>query len=80
MTPLLEPRYFLIPYVLLRAQIVDDDNSATDGSADANPEWLGKNWSEWLVWIEGGWYMLINGITMYIFLYKERDGVGRFMW
>ncbi|TFK30382.1 glucosyltransferase [Coprinopsis marcescibilis] len=59
-TPLLEPRYFLIPYILLRAQI---------GDVPA-----------WAVALEGVWYGLINGLTMYIFLYLPREGVGRFMW
>jgi len=59
-TPLLEPRYFLIPYILLRAQVVDVP--------------------VWGVVVEGFWYALINGITMWVFLYKERAGVGRFMW
>ncbi|KAK7694275.1 hypothetical protein QCA50_001456 [Cerrena zonata] len=59
-TPLLEPRYFLIPYILLRAQVVD-------------VSWKG-------VVAEGVWYAVINAATMWVFLYKERPGVGRFMW
>ncbi|EMD41574.1 glycosyltransferase family 59 protein [Gelatoporia subvermispora B] len=59
-TPLLEPRYFLIPYVLLRAQIKDAPG--------------------WGVAVEGLWYAAINATTMWVFLYKERVGVGRFMW
>ena len=59
-TPLLEPRYFLIPYMLLRAQV--------------------KDVPLWGVAVEGVWYAAINAATMYIFLYKERAGVGRFMW
>jgi len=59
-TPLLEPRYFLIPYVLLRAQVADIPF--------------------WGVALEGLWYGCINAITMWIFLYHEREGVGRFMW
>lgn len=59
-TPLLEPRYFLIPYILLRAQVVDVPI--------------------WGVVLEGIWYAGINAATMWIFLYKEREGVGRFMW
>jgi alpha-1,2-glucosyltransferase len=58
-TPLLEPRYFLIPYVLLRSQV------------DVPP---------WGILGEGIWYGVINWATMYIFLYMERPGVGRFMW
>lgn len=59
-TPLLEPRYFLIPYILFRVQIVDVP--------------------VWAVIVEGIWYAAINFVTMYIFLYAERPGVGRFMW
>jgi alpha-1,2-glucosyltransferase len=59
-TPLLEPRYFLIPYVLLRAQIVDVPR--------------------WGLALEFVWYAAINAVTMGIFLYGEREGVGRFMW
>ncbi|KAG1783601.1 glucosyltransferase [Suillus placidus] len=59
-TPLLEPRYFLVPYILLRAQVVD-----------VRP---------YGIFVEGLWYMVINVATTYVFLYKERVGVGRFMW
>jgi len=59
-TPLLEPRYFLIPYIFLRAQLAD---VSMVGLA-----------------LEGAWYMAINAATMYVFLYCEREGVGRFMW
>ncbi|KAF9056698.1 glucosyltransferase [Panaeolus papilionaceus] len=59
-TPLLEPRYFLIPYILLRSQAVSVP--------------------KWGIILEGVWYLIINGITMYVFLYLPREGVGRFMW
>lgn len=59
-TPLLEPRYFLVPYILLRAQVVD-------------MSFVG-------LLVEGLWYGVINGATIYVFLYMERAGVGRFMW
>ncbi|KAF9229623.1 glycosyltransferase family 59 protein [Gyrodon lividus] len=59
-TPLLEPRYFLVPYILLRAQVVDMRSAG--------------------LIIEGLWYAAINFATIYVFLYKERAGVGRFMW
>lgn len=59
-TPLLEPRYFLIPYILLRSQVADVPN--------------------WALAIEGLWYVAINAITMGVFLYLPRAGVGRFMW
>jgi len=59
-TPLLEPRYFLIPYILLRAQV-------TDVSLP-------------MLALEGTWYAAINAVTMYVYLFCEREGVGRFMW
>lgn len=59
-TPLLEPRYFLIPYILMRAQVVDVP--------------------VWGLVLEGAWYAAVNAVTMWVFLYKERAGVGRFMW
>lgn len=65
-TPLLEPRYFLIPYFLLRVQV------PTEGST--------KMRQTLAVVVEGVWYALINAVTMWVFLYRERVGVGRFMW
>lgn len=59
-TPLLEPRYFLIPYILMRAQVI--------------------GLPTWAVVTEGLWYAAINAVTMWVFLYREREGVGRFMW
>ncbi|KAF8168233.1 glucosyltransferase [Crassisporium funariophilum] len=59
-TPLLEPRYFLIPYILLRSQVSDVPK---------------RN-----MVLEGIWYTAINAITMGVFLYLPREGVGRFMW
>jgi alpha-1,2-glucosyltransferase len=59
-TPLLEPRYFLIPYLLMRIQIV--------------------NVPSWALVLEGLWYAAINFVTMGVFLYLPREGVGRFMW
>jgi len=59
-TPLLEPRYFLIPYLLLRAQVTDVPG--------------------WGVALEGAWYTFINAVTMWVFLYRKREGEIRFMW
>lgn len=59
-TPLLEPRYFLIPYILMRSQINDVP--------------------VWALILEGIWYAAINVVTMGVFLYLPREGVGRFMW
>ncbi|QRV91531.1 alpha-1,2-glucosyltransferase [Ceratobasidium sp. AG-Ba] len=58
-TPLLEPRYFLVPYLLLRLQVLMPNKA---------------------VLAEAAWYGFINWATMFVFLYMEREGVGRFMW
>jgi alpha-1,2-glucosyltransferase len=59
-TPLLEPRYFLIPYIFMRSQV--------------------EEVPMWSLMLEGIWYLTINMITMGMFLYFPREGVGRFMW
>ncbi|KAJ1311511.1 hypothetical protein OPQ81_009997 [Rhizoctonia solani] len=58
-TPLIEPRYFLIPYILLRLQVRIPKGAVVS---------------------EAAWYGFINWATMFVFLYMEREGVGRFMW
>lgn len=58
-TPLLEPRYFLVPYLLLRLQVLVSTEAVV---------------------VEAAWYGFINWLTMFVFLYMEREGVGRFMW
>ncbi|KAG8905101.1 glucosyltransferase [Tulasnella sp. 403] len=63
--PLLEPRYFIIPYVLLRIL------------AAKQPA------PKWALLAEAVWYGALNWLTMWIFLYKSRqgvDGIIRFMW
>lgn len=64
-TPLLEPRYFIMPYIFGRIMVTK------------------KPVPKRTIVIEGLWYALINWVTMYVFLYKSRDGpdgVIRFMW
>jgi len=34
----------------------------------------------WGLVLEGLWYTVINAVTMGVFLYLPRPGVGRFMW
>ncbi|KAG8826024.1 glucosyltransferase [Serendipita sp. 401] len=121
-SPLLEPRYFLVPYVFLRLQVppyeeTKEEGNGTKGTLEpdtllneisSNPpegentvrrpkrvssgkiaqmHRRGIDWSEYLPWIELVWYTAINGITMYVFLYKDRtvdtihgEEVIRFMW
>ncbi|KAF8316063.1 hypothetical protein DL93DRAFT_786916 [Clavulina sp. PMI_390] len=93
-TPLLEPRYFLIPYILLRLQVpLPSIPFSSSSSRSSSTAWwettvedtFGLSPSDnggimWGVLLEGVWYAAINYATMWVFLYKEREGVGRFMW
>lgn len=36
--------------------------------------------ASWGLVLEGVWYVVINAVTMGVFLYLPREGVGRFMW
>ncbi|KAK0554215.1 glucosyltransferase [Tilletia horrida] len=80
-SPLLEPRYFLVPYVIWRAHVVPLAENARPeqkkrGSDQRSLAWLG---------IEAGWYLAINVVTVFVFLYKpfkwpSETGWQRFMW
>ncbi len=77
--PLVEPRYFILPWVFWRLLV-----PATGGSANAKVDLR-------LV-LETAWFVLINAATMYVFLYRPfvwraADGtlldggrLQRFMW
>ncbi|KAG9228252.1 DIE2/ALG10 family-domain-containing protein [Amylocarpus encephaloides] len=65
--PLVEPRYFIIPWVMYRLHL---------------PQGQGGMW----LWLETLWFLAINAVTGYIFLYlsfewgQEPGRVQRFMW
>lgn len=83
-SPLLEPRYFIVPYILLRLQVPPYDEAEpivpSTGSQPAvvpeqpkvHAQQKGFDWAEYLPWIELMWYCAINYATMYVFLYKDR--------
>ena len=82
-SPLLEPRYFIVPYILLRLQVHPYDEaeplvpggSTPAGSQPKNvveSQTKGLNWAEYLPWIELVWYCVLNYATMYVFLYMDR--------
>ncbi|KAF5868694.1 putative alpha- glucosyltransferase alg10 protein [Botrytis fragariae] len=71
--PLVEPRYFILPFIFLRLHFPTLTISA---SPKINIR----------LYVETIWYLLINGVTGYIFLYRgfewtqEPGRVQRFMW
>lgn len=95
--PLVEPRYLIIPWLIWRLHIPSlpvprpeqkkkqDPTSKPSGWLDAMKDWAYRKHDHRL-WLETLWFLLINWITGYIFLYwgfewpQEPGKVQRFMW
>ncbi|OAP59964.1 hypothetical protein AYL99_04966 [Fonsecaea erecta] len=107
--PLVEPRYFLIPWLTWRLAVPEyiapsaekrkrSELETTKGasppghrSMDALPsrsaiQSLLETAAAHSAWLEIGWYMVVNAVTCYMFLYRgfewsqEPGNVQRFMW
>lgn len=74
--PLVEPRYYIIPWIVWRLHVLPPSpiqRSATPPST-------------WILWSETAWLLLINATTGYIFLHRnfewpqEPGVVQRFLW
>ncbi|KDN37455.1 glycosyltransferase family 59 protein [Tilletiaria anomala UBC 951] len=90
-SPLIEPRYFLVPYVLMRlhSPLPPGDEGAEPPTQEAHgrgSEWAGEM-THWMLasFIELACNILIHGVTMYIFLHRPfrspfEPGLQRFMW
>lgn len=87
-SPLIEPRYFLIPFILMRIHLKSnfkekESKSKVDEEVDVEG---GEDWKSFLPLIgEGCWYLLINSVTIWVFLNKpfrwqSEEGWQRFMW
>ena len=85
--PLVEPRYFLIPWLMWRLNVPNhstfgNENNCRAGALQQVLQMAAAN----KLWIETGWYLLINAVTCYLFLYRgfewsqEPEKVQRFMW
>ena len=81
--PLVEPRYFIIPWVIWRLH-VPQISPKHDRSLKGGFNWFPH--TDLRLYIETLWYMIINITTGYMFLYRgfewkqEPDHVQRFMW
>ncbi|KAF2490745.1 hypothetical protein BU16DRAFT_469470 [Lophium mytilinum] len=80
--PLVEPRYFIVPWVMWRLHV--PSNSAGGGlKGDAAELWRGYDLR---LCLETVWHVVVNVGTAYMFLYKgfewkqEPGRVQRFMW
>jgi alpha-1,2-glucosyltransferase len=92
--PLVEPRYFILPWVMWRLYL-PSTVFTVERALDANRPrsrphpYLGKLFSCGFsspLWLETAWLLLVNSLTMYVFLYRgfkwpqEPGNVQRFMW
>lgn len=92
--PLVEPRYFIVPWLVWRLYIPDvhspkqhDTAAASQGSQSIfSLKNVFQSLNLWSLWVEFGWYMFINAATTYMFLNEgfswpsEPGKVQRFMW
>ncbi len=88
--PLVEPRYFIVPWLVWRVNVpveswyaqFEQDQEPAEGIMQRVLKIASAN----RLWIETVWYLLVNIITCYVFLYRgfewpqEPGKVQRFMW
>ena len=89
--PLVEPRYFIIPWLVWRMNIPvgprrTDGHETSEGGDMGLAHRALSLMSSYRLWVETAWYLLINLVACYVFLYKgfewpqEPGKVQRFMW
>ncbi|KAH8756879.1 DIE2/ALG10 family-domain-containing protein [Hyaloscypha sp. PMI_1271] len=98
--PLVEPRYFIIPWVIWRLNIPSLPPHTKSSPAKQSRKRVGRpsdrvvefirywGWEghDYRLWLETAWFLLINLVTGYVFLYRgfewpqEPGMVQRFMW
>jgi alpha-1,2-glucosyltransferase len=91
--PLVEPRYFIIPWVMWRLHVPSWPSSHSSGAKKTKRGGLVEGLKSWTwkeydyrLWIETAWFLVINAVTGYVFLYRgfawvqEPGLVQRFMW
>ncbi|KIY00581.1 uncharacterized protein Z520_03244 [Fonsecaea multimorphosa CBS 102226] len=98
--PLVEPRYFLIPWLTWRLAVpeyisakkqkrseLETNGSSSDKAASTSAiQSLLRTAAAHSAWLELAWYLVVNVVTCYLFLYRgfewsqEPGNVQRFMW
>lgn len=92
--PLVEPRYFILPWVMWRLYLPSSAFTAekalfAKGSRSGPHSYLKALYGcgfSCSLWFETAWFLLVNSLTMYVFLYRgyewpqEPGNVQRFMW
>lgn len=91
--PLVEPRYFILPWVFWRLLLPSSSSlslgqsvfrQGSSGSSSSNSNNRGGN-NDFRLWLETAWFGVINVATMYIFItrpfrWASEEGLQRFMW
>ena len=85
--PLVEPRYFILPWIFFRLHLPLSHPQQDKGSAK-HAGLLTKLWTQHdkRLWLETLWFAVVNAGTMWMFLHKgfeweqEPGNVQRFMW
>jgi alpha-1,2-glucosyltransferase len=89
--PLVEPRYFIIPWLVWRMNLpIESRQEDNHDVSKGRQQGLAYRVLSWFIsnrlWIETAWYLCVNFVTCYVFLYKgffwpqEPGKVQRFMW
>ena len=86
--PLVEPRYFIIPWVLWRLHLPPQPTPAVYRRQRPSEDELGRAQAATYgpLFVETVWFLVINAVTGYVFLYKgfewpqEPGKIQRFMW
>jgi alpha-1,2-glucosyltransferase len=85
--PLVEPRYFILPWIFFRLHLPLSHPQQGNGSTE-HAGLLTKLWTQHdkRLWLETLWFAAVNAVTMWMFLHKgfeweqEPGNVQRFMW
>lgn len=91
--PLVEPRYYIIPWLIWRLHVPQPTNVLKSTSFTAPESTMVSRVEDILsiiakrtLWLELTWYMIINLVTCYVFLNygfewpQEAGNIQRFMW
>ena len=89
--PLVEPRYFIIPWLMWRLQVptprsLRDPEGFRAATEEGRMDFFWREIQDPRLWMETGWFVLVNGVIGYIFLnrgfeWSQEPGVTqRFMW
>lgn len=96
-TPLVEPRYLIVPWLIWRLHIASPRPELDYVALFQEPDSMGTTdfeelkavlykWHDHRLWLETVWFLAINLVTAYVFLYRgfewpqEPGKVQRFMW